>query len=98
VYGTSPEYESTYRSFLGPADQGVGRFETDGYTVHRLDCGLVGGYVAIKGLTRALRSLRPEIVHCTEIASLPTFTVAAARPFLGFKLFAESHQHLSVVK
>jgi glycosyltransferase involved in cell wall biosynthesis len=37
-------------------------------------------------------------VHCTEIASLAAFKLAFLRLFMGFKLFAETHQHLSVVR
>lgn len=98
VYGNTAEYERTYFSFLGPADQGVGRFSVDGYTVHRLPSRTVGGYIQIKGLAGAVKALRPDIVHCTEVASLQTFVLAAVRPFLGFRLFTETHQHLSVVK
>jgi glycosyltransferase involved in cell wall biosynthesis len=98
VYGTSSEYSQTYEAFLGPADQGVGTFETDGYTVHRLETKLIRGYVALKGLADKLREIGPEIVHCTEIASLPAMVLAAIRPIRGFRLFAESHQHVSVLK
>ncbi|MBK7250109.1 MAG: glycosyltransferase family 4 protein [Gammaproteobacteria bacterium] len=98
VYGTSPDYEATYASFLGAADQGEGIFECDGYTVHRLTSAIVRGYVHIRRLAQVIRAIRPDVVHCTEIASLPAFVVAAAKPTGRFKFFAESHQHLSVVK
>jgi glycosyltransferase involved in cell wall biosynthesis len=98
VYGNTAEYDRTYRQFLGDADQGVRSFQTDGYTVHRLKHRLLAGYVLIEGLLRKLRGLRPDVVHCTEIASLQTYLLALARPFLGYRLFAETHQHMSVVK
>jgi glycosyltransferase involved in cell wall biosynthesis len=98
VYGNSAEYERTYSAFLGPADQGVRTFRTDGYTVHRLPCRLVAGYVNLRGLGATLRQLRPDVVHCTEIASLIAFKLAFLRLFMKFKLFGETHQHLSVVK
>lgn len=98
VYGTSPDYDKTYSAFLGPAEQGRRSFDVDGYTVHRLDHRLVSGYVAIKGLSRKVRQLAPQVVHCTEIASLNAYVLAAMKPFGGFKLFTESHQHLSVVR
>lgn len=98
VYGTSSDYDVTYRAFLGPADQGQGRFQVDGYTVHRLASRMLGGYVMLKGLAGCVRALDPDIVHSTEIASLQTFELAALRPFSRFKLFAETHQHMSVVK
>ena len=98
VYGTSADYDATYRSFLGPADQGVRRVSVDGYTLHRLSSRTIAGYVWIEGLVAKVRELAPDIVHCTEIASLQSFQLAAARPFLGFRFFTETHQHLSVVK
>jgi len=98
VYGTSADYEQTYSAFLGPAEQGTGRFEVDGYTVHRLAHELMAGYVRIKGLGSAVRRLAPQVVHCTEIASLQAFELAALKPFSGYKLFSESHQHLSVLR
>lgn len=98
VYGNSADYDRIYKSFLGPADQGVLSKMIDGYTLHRLDSGLVAGYVRIRNLAAKVREIRPDVVHCTEIASLQSFLLAAIRPFLGFKFFAETHQHLSVIK
>jgi len=98
VYGNSPDYERTYGAFLGPADQGVRTFKTDGYTVHRMSSRLIANYVNIHGLRARLKSLRPDVVHVTEIASLPAFKLAFLRAFMGFKLFGESHQHMSVVR
>jgi glycosyltransferase involved in cell wall biosynthesis len=98
VYGTSAEYDKTYKSFLGPARQSVQRASIDGYTLHRLDSRTIGRYMLIKGLVRKVRELAPQVVHCMEIASLQAFALAAARPFLRFKYFTETHQHMSVVK
>jgi glycosyltransferase involved in cell wall biosynthesis len=98
VYGNEQDYEETYAAFLGPADQGTGRFRCDGYTVHRLESGRLGGYVVMRGLAAEIRTVKPEIVHCTEIASLQTFHLAALRLVSGYRLFTETHQHLSVVR
>src|SRR2546428_1741325 len=98
VYGDCSDYDATYRAFLGPADQGTGTFGSDGYTVHRLPSRIVGGYVLIRRLAAKLRELDPAIVHSLEIASFQTFQLAALRPVSGFRLFAETHQHLSVMQ
>jgi glycosyltransferase involved in cell wall biosynthesis len=98
VYGHTPEYRETYQAFLGPADQGVKSFTIDGYIVHRLAYRMIASYVMIRGLARKVKELAPEIVHSTEIASLQSFKLAALRPFMRFKLFTETHQHLSVMK
>ena len=98
VYGSEPLYNATYSGFLGPAKTTVGTRVVDGYTVHRLDAGLFFGYVNIRGLNAKVRELRPDIVHSLEVASLPTYKLASLRPFAGFKLFAETHQTLSVMR
>jgi glycosyltransferase involved in cell wall biosynthesis len=98
VYGNESDYNNTYESFLGCADQGTKKFITDGYTVHRLNSTTVSGYVLIKSLITRLREINPEFVYSIEIASLQTFQLAAIRYLIGFRLFAETHQHLSVVK
>ncbi len=98
VYGNTPDYERTYQGFLGPAIQPAGIHRSGSVTIHRMPFRLIRGYVSIKGLFGKIRTLRPDVVHCTEIASLQSFVLAAAKPILGFQLFAETHQHLSVVK
>ncbi len=98
VYGNLSIYDKTYKSFLGPADKGIGRFDIDGYTVHRLQSKLIFGYVHYKGLPGKIRELSPDIVHSFAIESIQTFILAAVKPFLKFRLFAETHQHLSIVK
>jgi glycosyltransferase involved in cell wall biosynthesis len=98
VYGNLSIYDKTYKSFLGPADQGVGRFDIDGYTVHRLQSKLKFGYVHYQGLPSKIKEISPDIVHSFEIASLQTFILAAIKPFFKFRLFTETHQHISIVK
>jgi glycosyltransferase involved in cell wall biosynthesis len=98
VYGNSEDYDRNYASFLGPRDVARGTSQTDGYTVHRLDYRLVGGYVALSGLGRMLRELRPDVVHSTAVASLASYAITAMRPFASFRFYTECHQHLSVVR
>jgi glycosyltransferase involved in cell wall biosynthesis len=98
VFANSADYEKTYASFLGSARQSIGSKSIDGYTAHRLKSTLISGYVRIKGLSSKIREISPDIVHCTEIASLQTFSLAASKPMSRFRLFTENHQHLSIVK
>lgn len=98
VYGNSTDYHKTYASFLGPADQGVGKFKVDRYTVHRLPSRSVFGYVYITKLYGKIKELSPEIVQSTEIASFQTFLLAIIKPLFKFRLYAETHQHMSVLK
>src|ERR1035437_6253062 len=98
VYGNDPLYDETYREFLGPREMPLGSEVVDGYTVHRLDARLVSGYVDIRGLSAKVRELAPDIVHSLDIASLPTFKLAALKPFAGFKLFTETHHTMAVLR
>lgn len=98
IYGNEKEYDKTYASFLGSANQSIGSFVIDNYTVHRLPSQIFFGYVYIKNLFNKIKELSPDIVHTTEIAAFHTFKLALLKPILRYKLFAESHQHLSVVK
>ena len=98
VYGNEPGYDATYREFLGPPIVEPGTFDVDGYRVHRLPTALTFGYPRLLGLRRQIKNIRPDIIHALEIASLPTLSLAFWRFEERYKLFCESHQHLSVVK
>jgi glycosyltransferase involved in cell wall biosynthesis len=98
VYGSEPLYDQTYRDFLGPAKTAPGTRVIDGYTVHRLDAGLLSGYVNIRGLSAKIREVAPDIVHSLEVASLQTYKLAGLKPLARFKLFTETHQTLSVMR
>ena len=98
VYGNTPDYATTYERFLGPAKMPLTvATNGDGVTVHRLPSQLIGHHVHIRGVLSKVASLAPDIVHVMEIASIPMFVLAAAKPFFRFKLFAETHQHMSVL-
>jgi glycosyltransferase involved in cell wall biosynthesis len=98
VYGNESMYEATYSSFLGPAQVGPGTRTIDGYTLHRLPSTLVGGYVRMPGLTKAIREIAPNIVHTQEVASLQTWELAVLRARSRFKLFTETRQTMSVMR
>ena len=98
VYGTSSDYEVTYQPFLGPPVTGATHSVVDGYRVRRLESTARFGYVRMRRLGRAVRGLRPDIVHSLEIASLETWELALNKPIGGYRLFTETHQHMSVVR
>jgi glycosyltransferase involved in cell wall biosynthesis len=98
VYGNQAAYAKTYQDFLGPNIVRAGMSSIDGYTVHRLDARVVGGYVVSSGLAAKVREIAPDVVHSLEIASLQTYELALLKPFVGFRLFCETHQHMSVVR
>ena len=98
VYGSEPLYDVTYRDFLGPRQTTAGTRVVDGYTVHRLEAGLLSGYVNIRGLNGKIRELEPDVVHSLEVASLQTYKLAGLKPLARFRLFTETHQTLSVMR
>ena len=98
VYGNQADYAKTYQDFLGPNIMSAGTASVDGYQVHRLDAKVMGGYVVSAGLAAKVRQIAPDFVHSLEIASLQTFELALLKPFAGYALFCETHQHMSVVK
>jgi glycosyltransferase involved in cell wall biosynthesis len=98
VYGNESAYKDTYQSFLGPAIQKMCTYESDGYMVHRLKTRSISNYVWMQGMREKIKMLSPDVVHCLEIASIPSFLLALCKPFMRYKLFCETHQHLSVVR
>ena len=98
VYGNLPSYDDMYAGFLGPPCQPCGQRAISGYVLHRLPHRLRFGYVDMVGIESLVRSLNPDIVHCFDCFSFPTLRMAFLRSVLGYKLFTECHQHLSIVK
>src|SRR5262249_16255744 len=98
VSGNEPAYDDTYKEFLGPRQVPAGTSTVDGYRVHRLESDLLSGYVRIKGMSKRVAELSPDIVHSLEIASLQTFELAVRRPLARYRLFTETHQCMSVVR
>lgn len=99
VYGNEQKlYDETYAEMLGPRIVDIGVRTVDGYTVHRLETRLVGGYVHIEGLNATIRKLDPDIVHSLEIGSVQTMMLALQKPFSKFRLFTETHQTMSVMR
>jgi glycosyltransferase involved in cell wall biosynthesis len=98
IYGTSEIYKNTYETFIGPSRVTAGKFKSDSYTIHRLNARVINGYVCHIGLYSKIKELSPDIVHSLEIASFQSFIAALIKPFFNYKLFTESHQHMSIVK
>jgi glycosyltransferase involved in cell wall biosynthesis len=98
VYGHLPLYNQTYGGFLGPARQPCGHKSISGYILHRLPHLLRFGYVDVVGLPAMVRSLQPDIVHCFDCFSFSVLKVSLLKSAVGYRLFKECHQHLSIVK
>jgi glycosyltransferase involved in cell wall biosynthesis len=96
-YFDAPEYRETYEPFLGPGVVPTGDKFIDGYNLHRLPHGWFRGRMRIVGVRSLLRRLRPAIVQTLEVYPISTLEAAICQPFLGYRMFAESHVHASVL-
>ena len=97
VYGNLPDYEKTYGRYLGPRFVPCEVKEVDGFWLHRMPHRIIGGYVDIKGLLSKLLELKPDVVQVHSCASPIALKLALARNIMGYRLYSECHQHLSVV-
>lgn len=95
-YFHKPSYKETYEPFIGPGVVACGVKQYDGYTLHRLPLGQWRGRRRIEGLVKCLSKLRPQIVQTFDIHCLSTYEAAFAQPWLGYRLFLETHVHASV--
>jgi glycosyltransferase involved in cell wall biosynthesis len=93
----SPQYATVYEPLLGPAVQPTGVRLRDGYTHHRLPHVLYGKHVGVRGLSAALRRLRPDVVQTSSPTSAISLEAALLRPWLGYRLFTGNHQCASTL-
>jgi glycosyltransferase involved in cell wall biosynthesis len=95
-YFNTPDYKKTYEAFIGPGIVPCGIKTLDGYTLYRLPHRFWGRRFHIPGLLAQIRALRPHVVQTFDVPCFTTHQMALAKPFLGYKLFLESHLHASV--
>lgn len=91
VYFDSPEYDETYRRFLGEPLQPAGHFELDGVSIHRLPLIMYRGRIGIKGLAAEIRAIGPDIVQILDHTSLSALQVGWLRLRARFCLFSANH-------
>jgi len=96
----SPDYDKTYKSFLGPRTVDPAVRDLDGYTLHRLPYHHTKNIYegpGITGLYEYLEDLRPDVVQALEI-KLETSYESARYARDHCRLFlTECHVHASVL-
>ena len=92
-----PLYKETYEPFLGKGIVPCGTKPFEGYTLHRLPHGKTSKFFWIKGLTKQLRTLRPDVVQTFDAFVPSTLACVRASRRVGFRLFLETHLHASVL-
>lgn len=97
IYYNSPNYDKTYKEFLGKNIVDPIIKTIDNYTLHRLP--LLNnsmGMPGIKGLSDYIKSLNPQIIQTFSINSISTYEAAIYCSKNKCKLFTECHIHASV--
>jgi glycosyltransferase involved in cell wall biosynthesis len=100
VYFNHPFYEKSYQNYLGDRIQPVGTTYTEGsVTLHRLPFWSAAGHIWLRGLTRKIRDLQPDIVHTFEHTAPDSVRLALIKKFgsVSFKLFTANHAVYSVL-
>ena len=97
VYGDHTFYDDVYGKFLGKAILEPGEKVVDGVKVIRLPivCWWKR-FKIVRGRTRLIRALDPDIVYAWDPRSFQTVMIAAAGWFSRYKLFTGNHTVASV--
>jgi glycosyltransferase involved in cell wall biosynthesis len=100
VYFNHPFYEKSYQNYLGDRIQPVGSSDTEGgVRLHRLPFWSAAGHIWLRGLTKKIAELQPDIVHTFEHTSPDSVRLALLKKFGAgqFKLFTANHAVYSVL-
>lgn len=97
IYANGGEYAEVYEPYLGPAEQPLGSFSIDGYTLHRLRHKAFPGFTGLQGLAKLLGELKPEIVEVSSPGTGIAFQAAALAGRMNYKLFTTCHSTLYLV-
>lgn len=95
-YGLSPFYRETYEPFLGPPVVTPGTSVDRGVPVRRLPYFAARGRLGLRGLSKYLRQLHPDVVEVVDHASITALQAAWSKRRVGFKLFTANHVLASV--
>ena len=91
VYFNKPFYETSYATFLGAAIQPTGLKIIDGVKVYRLPYYSIKRRIILKGLSKKIRDIQPDIVHTFEHSDTNTLALVFVKMFTPFKLFTANH-------
>lgn len=96
VYFNQPHYDKSYRKYLGDSIQAQGIKTIDGVYIHRLPFTQMKSKIILKGLSKELAYIRPDIVHTLEHVSIDSLKLAFLKLRYGFKLYTANHAVRSV--
>jgi glycosyltransferase involved in cell wall biosynthesis len=91
-YYPFPDYEKTVKKVLGERIIGCKEEFIDGFKIIRLGVLIeIGTQVILKGLTKTIKKINPEVVICHEIGQFNSFKIARLKKGLNFRLIYDSH-------
>ncbi|MBK9593255.1 MAG: glycosyltransferase family 4 protein [Crocinitomicaceae bacterium] len=97
AYFNDPDYESTYREFLGPPVTELREKVIDGFILHRLPHAMYKTEPYYKkGLHKKLREIKPDVVQVFHVDSIICWQVCLSKIILGFKMYGANHVLRSV--
>lgn len=96
VYYNEPNFEIIYKPYLGDNVLQPGKYQIDGFTLHRLPFRTIGGKIYIKNLSDKLKEIKPDIVQSFDPFSFITLQGAFYKLSLGYKYFTANHIVASV--
>ncbi|MBW8687354.1 glycosyltransferase family 4 protein [Chitinophaga rhizophila] len=95
-YFPFPDYDNTVFPVLGKRIGDPGEFDYEGFRVIKLDIAFeFSKRVWLRGLTRVLKRIQPDVVICHGIGNFNALRAAKLKGRLGFRLVVDDHMLIS---
>ncbi len=99
AYFNLPIYKTTYEEFFGPPIEKAGTYKLQGnVTHHRLDFLLIHNAFYLKGLSKVLDEIKPDIVHMWDVIGPYTIQFFLLKRKYKYAIYTSNHLLLSVIK
>jgi glycosyltransferase involved in cell wall biosynthesis len=97
TYFNYPIYKKSYEPMWGSPIVNEPFKVENGVSIHRLDHKLILNTVYLKKLKQKLLEIKPDIVHCFDVAQPYILQAIINKGLIGYKVFILNHYLLSVV-
>lgn len=91
VYFNQAMYQQTYQKILGAPTVEAGTYTEGGVIIHRLPFSMLHKKLIINGLKEKIATLKPDIVHAWEHATINTLQIVQQKRETPFRLFSGNH-------
>lgn len=96
LFSNTPDFNETYKDFIGDKFVTPGIYVENGVTIHRLPHKLFRTEMHFEGLNKTLRTIKPDVVQIYDLNSIITFKLAIFKPFRKYIFFNANHILASV--